>query len=196
MTEASKSLDLDVYIPCQLASLSHSISRSVAAVFEDWFEISMPEWKVMAVVASRPGVSAVEVARRARMDTVAVSRAVTKLIDSKRLERQFGDADRRRSILSLSAAGRELYEQIAPLAINLESELLEGLTEEEKALLQKLIDTLYSKSEDFAKAYVSSPRREISGYSTAVRKAPDRPGVHRRRQAPQPVSDRPSIEPR
>jgi len=189
MTEASKTLDLDGYIPCQLATLSHSISRSVAAVFDEWFAISMPEWKVMAIVADEPGISAVEVAKRARMDTVAVSRAVTKLIDSGRLEREFGDADRRRSMLSLSAAGAGLYEQIAPLAINLEAELLDGLSGEETALLKKLIDTLYSKSEEFARAYLPSPRREINGFGIGIHRSPDRTRTVRPRPAPQQAPD-------
>jgi hypothetical protein len=105
-------------------------------------------------------------------------------------------SDRRRSILTLSDQGRQLYEQIAPLAMNLESELLEGLTEQETTLLQKIIETLYSKSEEFGKAYLPSPSREISGLGPRIRKSSNRPAFRGLAKAAQPAPDKPSIRAR
>ena len=159
MTEVSKKFDLNGYIPCQLAILTHSIMRSVASVLEERFGISMPEWKVLAIIASKPSLSAVSVARLAQMDTVAVSRAVTKLMDRGLLLRDLDSEDRRRSVLNLSAEGAELHNQISPLAMQLEENLLEDFSEEELQLFEKAIRVLYSKSKDFADAFSAPPRR-------------------------------------
>lgn len=157
MAEVMKDLNLDEYLPSQLATLSRSISRPIADVLERCFDISMSEWRVMAVVGRYPGSSAVDVASRAKMNKVAVSRAISKLVDSGRIHRELGDADRRRSILNLSEKGRDLYNEIAPLALLMESELLEDLTNDEREVLNRVIDKLYSKSQVFAKPHLVPP---------------------------------------
>jgi len=114
----------------------------------------MPEWRVLAIVGRKPGLSAVDVAQRAQMDKVAVSRAISKLVKSGRIDRDIGSVDRRRSILTLTESGRELYEKIAPMALLLESELLEDLTEDEKEILERVIDKLSSKSQVFTRPHL------------------------------------------
>lgn len=149
----SKELILEKFLPYRLAILSHSVSHSIATVYEQRFGLSIPEWRVIAIVGRFPGLSAVEVAERTVMDKVAVSRAVTKLIKHGRIDRQFADADRRRSILNLSEEGRKLHDEVAPLALQMEADLLEDLTEEEIEALDRIIDKLYAKSQLFAKPH-------------------------------------------
>ena len=182
MTESLKKFDLNDYIPCQLATLTQSIMRSVASLFEDRYGISLPEWKVLAIIRDKPGLSAVAVARFAQMDTVAVSRAVTKLIDRDLVIRELDGEDRRRSILNVSADGRELHDQIAPLASELEASLLEELSEEEQRVFAKAIRVLQSKAKVFTDAY-STPTRRVhthvpgsNGHATPNQFRPLRPG--------------------
>lgn len=76
------------------------------------------------------------------MDKVAVSRAVTKLIKNGRIDREFADADRRRSILNLTEAGRKVHDEIAPLALGIEDDLLHGLSAEQIGTLNEVIEAL------------------------------------------------------
>ena len=154
MAENMKNLNLEDYFPSQFASLSNSITRPIAIVFEQCYSITMPEWRVLAIVGRKAGLSAVDVANRAQMDKVAVSRAINKLVKSGHIDRGFGTADRRRSILNLSESGRDLYEEIAPLALHLESELLEDLTDDEREILGRVIDKLSSKSQVFTRPHL------------------------------------------
>lgn len=149
----NKELRLDEFLPYRLAILSHSVSNSIASVYEKRFGLSIPEWRVIAIVGRFPGLSAVEVAERTVMDKVAVSRAVSKLIKNGRIDRQFADADRRRSILNLSEKGRQLHDEVAPLALQMEADLLEGLTDDDIEFLDRVIDKLYKKSQMFAKSH-------------------------------------------
>jgi len=154
--------------------------RSVASLFEDRYGISLPEWKVLAIIHDEPGQSAVAVARLAQMDTVAVSRAVTKLLDRDLVIRELDSEDRRRSVLNVSAEGRELQDQIAPLASELEASLLEDLSEEEQRVFEKAIRVLHSKAKVFTDAYSTPTRRAhthvVNGHSHA---APDQFGLLR-----------------
>ena len=93
-----------------------------------------------------PGLSAVEVADRTLMDKVAVSRAVTKLISNGRIDREFADADRRRSILNLSEQGRAVHNEIAPLALQFEHALLQDISDADYETFNAVLDSLLEKA--------------------------------------------------
>ena len=106
----SDELILEEFLPYRLAVLSNTVSTTVARAYDKRFNVSIPEWRVIAILGRFPGLSAVEVAERTMMDKVAVSRAVTKLVKNGRIDREFADADKRRSILNLSEEGQQLRE--------------------------------------------------------------------------------------
>ena len=135
-------LILEDFLPYRLAILSHTVSSLIARVYDKRFGLTIPEWRVIAIVGRFPGLSAVEVAERTMLDKVAVSRAVTKLIKAGRIDREFADADRRRSILTLSEDGRKVHDEIAPLALAMEDDLLHGLDDEQISTLNTVIERL------------------------------------------------------
>lgn len=139
-------LILEQFLPYRLSILSNTVSRAIASAYDRRFALSIPEWRVIAVLGRFPGLSAVEVAERTMMDKVAVSRAVSKLIKSGRIDREFADADRRRSILNLSDEGRRVHDEIAPLALKFEADLLQGLSEEEIRSLNAVMERLMARA--------------------------------------------------
>jgi DNA-binding MarR family transcriptional regulator len=141
-----KELILENFLPYRLSILSNTVSSAIAIAYDKRFGLTIPEWRVMAVLGRFPGLSAVEVAERTMMDKVAVSRAVRKLLKNGRLEREFADADRRRSILNLSGEGRLVHDAVAPLALKFEADLLEGLTGEEINALNSTIERLMARA--------------------------------------------------
>lgn len=139
-------LRLEDFLPYRLAVLSNTVSATVARAYDKRFSVSIPEWRVIAVLGRFPGLSAVEVAERTLMDKVAVSRAVTKLIKNGRIDREFADADRRRSILNLSEDGKKLHDEIAQLALQFERDLLHGFSEDEMASLNTIMERLLARA--------------------------------------------------
>ena len=142
----SDELKLEDFLPYQLSVLSNTVSTTVARAYDKRFKVSIPEWRVIAILGRFPGLSAVEVAERTMLDKVAVSRAVTKLIKKGRIDREFADADKRRSILNLSEEGQKLHDEIAELALAFERDLLEGLSPEELAQLTNLMERLLARA--------------------------------------------------
>lgn len=139
-------LILEDFLPYRLSILSNTVSTTIAQVYEKRFGLSIPEWRVIAILGRYPGLSAVEVAERTLMDKVAVSRAVTKLVKNGRLDRQFADADRRRSILTLSEQGRQVHDEIAPLALQFERDLLQGISDEDAEKLGVIMERLLAQA--------------------------------------------------
>ena len=144
----SDELILDEFLPYRLARLSSKVSTTIARAYDKEFGLSIPEWRVIAILGRFPGLSAVEVAEHTFLDKVAVSRAVTKLIKAGRIDRQFADADRRRSILNLSEAGRDVHDRVARLALAFEKDLISGLSESDVADLNRLMDKLLERASD------------------------------------------------
>ena len=142
----SDELILEDFLPYRLSILSNTVSSTIARVYDRRFGLTIPEWRVIAVLGRFPGLSAVEVAERTLMDKVAVSRAVTKLLKSGRLDREFADADKRRSILNLSEEGRRVHNEIAPLALRFERDLLHGLSDADKQTLDVLMERLLARA--------------------------------------------------
>ena len=139
-------LRLEDFLPYRLAVLSNTVSTTVARAYDKRFSVSIPEWRVIAVLGRFPGLSAVEVAERTLMDKVAVSRAVTKLIKNGRIDREFADSDRRRSILNLSEDGKKLHDEIAQLALQFERDLLHGFSGEEMESLNGIMERLLARA--------------------------------------------------
>lgn len=139
-------LILEEFLPYRLSVTSHTVSTNIARVYEKRFGVSIPEWRVIAILGRYPGLSAVEVADRTLMDKVAVSRAVTRLIKNGRIDRQFADADRRRSILNLSDEGRRVHNEIAPLALQFERELLQDVSEADFRTFNEILDQFLEKA--------------------------------------------------
>jgi len=139
-------LILEDFLPYRLSILSNTVSRTIARIYDRRFSLSIPEWRVIAILGRFPGLSAVEVVDRTLMDKVAVSRAVTKLIKSGRLDRQLADGDRRRSVLNLSEEGRRVHDEIAPLAMQFESDLLHGIHKGDIERLNIIMERLLAKA--------------------------------------------------
>ena len=64
----SDDLKLENFMPYRLAVLSNTVSTTVARAYDKRFSVSIPEWRVIAVLGRFPGLSAVEVAERTLMD--------------------------------------------------------------------------------------------------------------------------------
>lgn len=139
-------LDLDQFVPYRLSVLTNRVSNAIAHIYSERFDLSIPEWRVMAVLGGTSGLSARDVAARTEMDKVQVSRAVANLMREKRVQRQADRADGRVTRLSLSVRGRAIYDEIAPLALALEEQFLETLSSEECAAFDRLLTKLATQA--------------------------------------------------
>ncbi len=135
-------LDLDRFLPYRLSVLSNIVSSAIAREYSDRFGLSIPEWRVMAVLGGEPKLSARDVAERTAMDKVQVSRAVESLVRAQRVARTADPADGRIARLALTAKGRAIYDEVVPLALHLEELFLRALKPDERrqfdALMAKL----------------------------------------------------------
>lgn len=142
-------IKLEDFLPYRLSVLANIVSRGLARAYIDRFGLTVPEWRVMAVLARFAPLSAGEVADRSAMDKVRVSRAVAKLIQAGFVARATDAADRRRSSLELSREGWAVYAEIAPAARRVEADLYGALDARERDEFDRILTKLQHYAERY-----------------------------------------------
>src|ERR1044072_9258798 len=99
---AAERLILERFLPYRLSILSNRVSRAIAARYARAFNLTIPEWRIIAVLGRRPPLTAKEVAEATEMDKVAVSRAVARLVSARRVAATDDRRDARGELLLLA----------------------------------------------------------------------------------------------
>jgi DNA-binding MarR family transcriptional regulator len=141
-TANSGILSLQNFLPYRLSALSNRLSQALASKYGALFDISIPEWRIIAVLGEETKLSAAQIGIHVAMDKVAISRAVKKLLSKNYVVRYLDDNDNRRFELSLSTLGKQVYEQLVPIALESEQQIISQLSREEIGHLRLLIDKL------------------------------------------------------
>ena len=132
MTKGKQQLKLAEFLPYQLSITSNAVSDLIARAYRGRFALKIPEWRLMAVLGEVSSATQRELVAATAMDKVTVNRASKALEDRGLIARAPNAADGRSHHLGLTDTGRELYEQIVPLALSVEAELVNS--DEAKAL--------------------------------------------------------------
>jgi len=135
------------FLPYRLSLLSNRISNDLARLYSDRHQLAVSEWRVVAILARHPKISARTICQYSAIDKVAVSRAVARLIGRCLVRKRPDPEDRRSTILSLSEAGKVLYRDIAPRVLALEKTLLGCFSVAEKRQFSQLLDKLAAREE-------------------------------------------------
>jgi DNA-binding MarR family transcriptional regulator len=143
--------ELEHFLPYRLSLLTNTVSQGIAQSYRREHDISIIEWRILAVLGRFPGLTASEVVDRTAMDKVAVHRAVKSLMARELLQRKTDPSDRRRRRLYITAeAGQQVLNQVIPRARKYELSLLDALSAEEIAAMDLIIDKLQKKAKTIA----------------------------------------------
>jgi DNA-binding MarR family transcriptional regulator len=129
---------------------SNAVSGLIARAYQDRFGLSVPQWRLICVLAEDGGLTQGQIVARTVMDKVTVSRAAQGLLKRRMVERSDHHADGRSHVLALTTEGRRMYAEIAPLAMAYEAALIAGLAPEEVKLLKRLLTRLQTAAGQLA----------------------------------------------
>ena len=150
---------LDDYLPYRLSVASNAVSGLIARAYQERFGLSVPQWRVMAVLAQDGAVTPAQIVARTGMDRVTVNRAANGMVKRRLADRAPSTADGRSYILALTEEGCSLHEEIAPLALAYEAALLVDLSPEHVALLKRLLLKLQTAAGQLAGG--AEPPRQV-----------------------------------
>jgi DNA-binding MarR family transcriptional regulator len=128
------------FLPYQLSITSNAVSGRIAQEYRQHFGLSVPEWRVMAVLGDSGPLTQRDLTQRTLMDKVAVNRACKVLEERGLAARTPNEEDGRSHHLDLTEAGEAMHDQIMPLARDMERRVFAGFTAEELAQFRSLLD--------------------------------------------------------
>lgn len=108
------------------------------------FDVGRDEFNVLSCLASYGSMLAKHVCEVTGRPKNSISRAVNSLVARKLIKRKTNANDRRESLLILNDSGRRLYEKVLPVAVDRQTLMLQILSDEERALLDRILDKLMS----------------------------------------------------
>lgn len=135
-------LSLGEFLPYRLSVVAETVSALIAKGYERQFGITIPEWRVLAVIGENGRMTTQQVIDHTRMDRVRVSRAVIRLADKGLVARVANPADARAQILDFAPDGAEIYRQIIPYARTIQRKLAESLRQDEAKQLIAILEKL------------------------------------------------------
>ena len=131
MPAKSSALRLPGFVPFRLNRLAAAVSSHLSAIYRERFGLEISSWRVLVTVAPAGGCTAQQIAASTRMHKTRVSRAIADLVAKGWIERAANAADRREMPLQLTRAGRRIYSELVPLALERERALLACMSREE-----------------------------------------------------------------
>jgi len=139
---------LNQFLPYQLSITSNAVSGRIALEYRQRFGLSVPEWRVMAVLGDSGPLTQRDLTRLTVMDKVAVNRACKVLEERGLASRQPNAQDGRSHLLELTEAGVRMHDEIMPLALEMERRLFANFAPEEIDQFRHLLDRVRGEVDD------------------------------------------------
>src|SRR5436190_15760965 len=138
-------LKLEDFLPHRLNVLSSLVSQALTRVYGQ-YGIGIPEWRVLVSLGQFGVMTGKAIGARTHMHKTKVSRAVAQLERRKYLTRRANRADLREAFLSLTPAGRAVYDELAPRALEFTQKLSEVVAPADRAAFDRAMAALTERS--------------------------------------------------
>jgi DNA-binding MarR family transcriptional regulator len=152
-------LKLEEFLPYRLNVVASVVSQALSRLYAARYGIGVPEWRVLVTLGQYGTMTGKAVGAHSHMHKTKVSRAVALLEKRKLLTRRANRADLREAHLSLTPAGREIYEDLAPIALDFARRLSDAIDPADRDAFERAVDRLIQSSAKLA-AEVAKPSRE------------------------------------
>jgi 3-hydroxy-9,10-secoandrosta-1,3,5(10)-triene-9,17-dione monooxygenase reductase component len=129
------------YLAYLLARASFIVSGEFHAALKNW-DLSVPEWRVLACLMDVEGLSVGELAAMALMKQPGLTKVLDRMERDELLARRGTSDDRRRVTIHLTAKGRARAKPVQRAAKAHEAELMSQFTEDQRATIKSALELL------------------------------------------------------
>ncbi|GCE16777.1 MarR family winged helix-turn-helix transcriptional regulator [Dictyobacter kobayashii] len=135
-----------------LPALILQLSRDQARLYERHVGMSQSRLTLLLELRQTGEMSQAELVQRLGMEGTLVTRFVKQMEGSGLLTRRSDPRDNRFTLVTLTPAGERIAQQMADFTHTLEAQLLEGLSEEMKAIIRQGLEQIQEKYEQLKEA--------------------------------------------
>lgn len=133
---------IDQFLTYRMNILSSLLNRQVERFLSQQFDMSLPDWRIVANLGATQDLSVRDLARQTQMDKALVSRATARLVKRGLVSTRPDQKDGRLVVLALTEAGKQLYQTIMPAAWQHQQQSFACLSEQEQQALNKALEKL------------------------------------------------------
>ncbi len=141
----------------RLQMVGNLMSRGAAMHYRRRFNVSLWEWRALALIGARPGLSLNELAKVVDLDKGLASRVVTALTERGMVLRRTDDQDARAVRLTLTSQGQALYLDLIEAADTRNKAFTSVLNPQEWAALDSALTKLEQLGRDYIEQEKSFP---------------------------------------
>ncbi len=145
-------LKLEEFLPYRLNVVASLVSQALSRIYAKRYGIGVPEWRVLVTLGQYGVMTGKQIGAHSHMHKTKVSRAVAMLEERKFVARRANRADLREAFLSLTPAGRDIYEDLAPIALKFAEQLMQVVDPADRAALDRAIERLTERAAMLAPA--------------------------------------------
>lgn len=144
-------LHVEHFLTFRITRLANALRTNLTKPYLAEFDLSLPEWRLLALIARFAPLRFSEVTSRSSMDKGQVSRTLrvmekrglAKLKTIRQRSSRGTEALAAPVLVSITAKGRSLYKAVLPVARKRQAELLLTLNESERRTLYTTLDKLF-----------------------------------------------------
>jgi len=139
---------LDDLLNFQLHMLQAVSGAPIVRLLEGRHGITRREWRLLALLADRGPLSPSTLAEQGQLDRARTSRSIGMLVAKQLALRETLAADPRRARVSLTPAGRRLYDELFPQIAAINAQLVSALDDATVDALATAIERLKAKAQE------------------------------------------------
>jgi DNA-binding MarR family transcriptional regulator len=139
-------LKLEEFLPYRLNVVASLASQALSRVYAERYGIGVPEWRVLVTLGQYGTMTGKAIGAHSHMHKTKVSRAVALLARRKLLARRVNREDMREAFLSLTPAGRAIYQDLVPVAAAFVRRLVEAIDPADRAAFDRALARLTERA--------------------------------------------------
>jgi len=148
-------LKLESFLPYRLNVVASIVSQALSRIYASRYGIGVPEWRVVVTLGQYGLMTGKAVGAHSHMHKTKVSRAVALLEKRKLVTRRANRADLREAFLALTPAGRAMYEDLVPVALDFANRLSEVVDSADREAFERVVDRLIERSAKLAAEFAT-----------------------------------------
>jgi DNA-binding MarR family transcriptional regulator len=141
---AGQVLDLDRYVPALITFIANKLSRSATVLYQKRFGVNVTEWRILALLAIEPEISAARICHVIGFDKGPVSRTLAVMEERGLVTIRADRQDGRTHSISLTPKGTATHDGVIAVALERERHLLSCLRKGEREMLIELLRRVHS----------------------------------------------------
>lgn len=146
LDEQGTGLTVDDFLTTMLSQLVNALRRTVTQPYAEQFELTVPEWRLLALLAHAGELPFSELVVQSSSDKALVSRTL-RLLEQRGLVKltSAGNTPRKKLFCSVTRAGMALHDQVIPLARSHQAAVLRLLDTGEREALYRALRKLHAQ---------------------------------------------------